>query len=98
MHDVYTSLPAPNGNVLIRIFSVDTNEVVLDRSAQLIDDQDGTFTQANLTDRIKMSPTNQNLFTFSPHNAQDTVYVARNSSEETHLQTCLLYTSPSPRD
>ena len=84
MHDVYTSLPAPNGNVLIRIFSIDTNEVVLDRSAQLIDDQDGTFTQANLTDRIKMSPTNQNLFTFSPHNAQDTVYVARNSSEETH--------------
>ena len=84
MHDVYTSLPAPNGNVLIRIFSVNTNEVVLDRSAQLIDDQDGTFTQANLTGRIKMSPTNQNLLTFSPHNAQDTVYVARNSSEETH--------------
>ena len=35
MHDVYTSLPAPNGNVLIRIFSVDTNEVVLDRSCLL---------------------------------------------------------------
>ena len=84
MHDVYTALPAPDSNVLIRIFSVDTNEVVLDRSSQLIDDNDGTFTQANLTDRIKMSPTNQNLLTFSPHNAQDTVYVARNSSEETH--------------
>ena len=84
MHDVYTALPAPDSNVLIRIFSVDTNEVVLDRSAQLIDDNDGTFTQANLTTRIKMSPTNQNLLTFSPHNAQDTVYVARNSSEETH--------------
>ena len=84
MHDVYTALPTPDSNVLIRIFSVDTNEVVLDRSAQLIDDNDGTFTQANLTTRIKMSPTNQNLLTFSPHNAQDTVYVARNSSEETH--------------
>ena len=84
MHDVYTALPAPDSNVLIRIFSVDTNEVVLDRSSQLIDDNDGTFTQANLTTRIKMSPTNQNLLTFSPHNAQDTVYVARNSSEETH--------------
>ena len=85
---MYTALPAPNANIYVRIVDVGTGTnstgVVIDLSSKLIDDGDGTFTNGTPTGWIKMSPTGQILYTFSPHNANDTVYFGRSADDEVH--------------
>ena len=80
--------PEPNANILVRIVDVGTSAnstgVVIDLSSKLIDDGDGTFSVGSPTGWIKMSPQSQPLLTFSPHNANDTVYFGRSANDETN--------------
>ena len=81
-------MPTPNSTILVRIVDVGTSAnstgVVIDLSSKLIDDGDGTFSVGSPTGWIKMSPQNQALYTFSPHNANDTVYFGSSDDDETN--------------